>query len=104
MEWGSDVSSPIKCVELLSKDPRVNWNARNRNGETPVMVALKNEETEMLKILIKTPGVDLGDIIKVKEGNDLLKEMLKEADETKQRLLSSVPECPVSSELNSSNV
>jgi len=93
--WGCDVSSPIKSVELLSKDPRVNWNAKDRNGKTPVMIALRNEETEMLKILIKTPGVDLGDIIKVKEGNDLLKEMLKEADETKQRLLSSVPECPV---------
>ena len=92
-----------KCVKVLSRDPRVNWNAKDRNGETPIMIALKNEDTEILKILLKTPGVDLGDIIKVKEENDLLRKMLQKADETKERLLSSVPECPVSLELKSSN-
>ena len=33
-------ASPVKCVELLSKDPRINWNVRNDNGETPIMLAL----------------------------------------------------------------
>ena len=101
-------SSPVKCVELLSKDPRVNWSAKDGNGETPIMIALKNEDKEILKILFKTPGVDLGDIIKTDRGNDLLKEMLREADETKkrelvkeirERLASTLPECPVSLEL-----
>ena len=85
----------MKCVELLSKDPRVNWNIRNVDGDTPIMVALKNKEIEMVKILVRTPGVHLGDITKVKEGNDLLKEILQKAAEESRSLTSKVPECPV---------
>ena len=75
---------PVKCVELLSKDPRVNWNARNGNGETPIMLALKNKEREMVKILLNTPGVDFGDVTRTSEGQAILREMF-----------SKVPECPV---------
>ena len=42
-----------------------------------------------MKILLKTPGVDLGDITNTKAGIYLIKEM-ERAD-----LLSKVPECPV---------
>ena len=104
---------PVKCVELLSKDPRVNWNVRNRDGETPIMVALKNKEKEMVKILLRNPRVDRGDIMKTNEGNEILTEMLQgtdeesiakeiltdmllEADEKNRKLPSKVPECPVS--------
>ena len=59
----------------------MDWNIRDDNGDTPIMIALRNKEVEMVKILLKTPGVDLGDIIK---------EMVQRAD-----LLSKVPECPV---------
>ena len=86
---------PVKCVELLSKDSRVDWNIRNDEGETPIMVALKNKETEMVKILLRTPGVFLGDVAKTKEGDVLLKEILQEAEDQKKSLPSSVPECPV---------
>ena len=34
---------PVKCVESLIKDPRVDWNIKNKEGETPIMVALKNK-------------------------------------------------------------
>ena len=88
-------SSSLKCVELLSKDPRVNWNVRNDSGETPIMVALRNKETEMVKILLKTPGVSLADVTKSKEGEDLLKEVLQEAEEQRRNLTGTVPECPV---------
>ena len=87
---------PVKCVELLSKDPRVNWNIRNTDGDTPVMVALKNQEKEMVKILLKTPGVDLSDVTKSKEGQAILTEMLQEADKKNRKLPSKVPDCPVS--------
>ena len=69
---------PVKCVELLSKDPRVNWNVRNAKGETPIMLALKNKEREMVKILLKNPRVDRGEILKTKEGMEILTEMLQE--------------------------
>ena len=95
LRWGLSEGLPVKCVELLSKDPRVNWNIRNVDGDTPIMVALKNKEIEMVKILVRTPGVHLGDIIKVKEGNDLLKEILQKAAEESRSLTSKVPECPV---------
>ena len=87
---------PVKCVELLSKDPRVNWNIRNTDGDTPVMVALKNQEKEMVKILLKTPGVDLSDVTKSTEGQAILTEMLQEADKENRKLPSKVPDCPVS--------
>ena len=60
------------------------------------MIALKNKEMEMVKILLKTPGVDIRDIAKMREGNALLKEMLQKTEEENRRLPSKVPECPVS--------
>ena len=87
--------SPLKCVELLSKDPRVNWNVRNDLGETPIMVALKDKKMEMVKILLKTPGVSLADVTKSKEGENLLKEVFQEAEELRRNLSSTVPECLV---------
>ena len=87
---------PVKCVELLSKDSRVDWNVKNDRGETPIMVALKNKEKEMVKILLRTPGVFLGDFTKTKEGENLLKEILQEAEDQRRGLTSKVPDCPVS--------
>ena len=89
------LSSSLKCVELLSKDPRVNWNVRNDLGETPIMVALRFKEMEMVKILLKTPGVSLADVTKSKEGENLLKEVFQEAEELRRNLSSTVPECLV---------
>ena len=85
-------SFPVKCVELLRKDPRVNWNVRDENGETPIMIALKNKKKEMVKILLKNPKVDRRDHMKTNEGNDILTEMIQEADSPQQW----PPPCPVS--------
>ena len=50
-----------------------------------------------MKILLRTPGVFLGDVAKTKEGENLLKEILQEEAEDQRRgLTSKVPECPVS--------
>ena len=49
----------LRCVELLSQDRRVNWNIKNSDGDTPLMYCLKNNEMEMVRCLINTPGVDL---------------------------------------------
>ena len=71
----------------------MNWNVRNAKGETPIMLALKNKEREMVKILLKNPRVDRGEILKTKEGMEILTEMLQETDE--ENIASKVPECPV---------
>ena len=56
---GPESSDKIKCIEMLSKDTRVDWNNKNENGETPVVRILKENQVEIGKILLQTPGVDL---------------------------------------------
>ena len=48
-----------RCVEILSRDRRVDWNMKNSFGDTPVMFCLKNNKIEKARCLINTPGVDL---------------------------------------------
>ena len=43
----------LRCVELLSRDDRVNWNIKNRYGETPLMYCLKNNKSEMARIILE---------------------------------------------------
>ena len=52
-------ASAVRCVRLLSQQRRLNWNMKNREGETPVMYCLKNNKIEMARILLSTPGVNL---------------------------------------------
>ena len=59
----------VKCVEMLSKDTRVNWNNKNVNGETPVVSAVKENSIEIAKILLQVPSVDLE--ITCKDGSSL---------------------------------
>lgn len=59
------------------------------------MIALKNKEKEMVKILLKNPRVDRGEIMKTEEGNDILTEMIQEADQENRKLPSKIPDCPV---------
>ena len=51
-----------RCLELLSGDRRVDWNIKNRNGDTPVMFCLKNNKIEKARCLINTLGVDLNTV------------------------------------------
>merc|ERR1719342_1701149 len=48
-----------RCVEMLSRDRRVDWNIKNSAGDTPVMFCLKTNKIEKARCLINTPGVDL---------------------------------------------
>ena len=48
-----------RCLELLSRDKRVDWNRKNGDGDTPLIFCLKNNKIEMAHCLINTPGVDL---------------------------------------------
>ena len=50
---------PMRCVQLLSKEDRVDWNTRDEDGDTPLMYCLKARKIEMAKIILKNPQVDL---------------------------------------------
>jgi len=65
----------LLCLELLSRESRVNWNVRNGNGETPIMYTWKNRKSEMFKILAKIPTIDM--------------------DSFMQDSFNTAPECPV---------
>jgi len=48
-----------RCAELLSEDPRVDWNTRDAAGDTPLLVCLKKKKLDMARILLGNPRVDL---------------------------------------------
>ena len=70
----------IQCLELLSRDSRVNWNIRGPDGETPIMYAWKNRRREMFRILMNIPTIDR---------NTFMQETFNVIDGM------SAPECPV---------
>ena len=50
----------LKCVETLAAQERFDcWNVPDSDGDTPVMRALKEDETEIVDILLRCPRVDL---------------------------------------------
>ena len=54
------------------------WNVPDKNGDTPVMMALKSGKTDMMKILVGCPRVDL--TIRDKEGWTLLMRTIASKD------------------------
>ena len=53
----SDSDESVECVELLSRDHRVDWNRRNESGDTPLMYCIKNNKTEMVEIIGGITGI-----------------------------------------------
>ena len=53
----SDSDDSVECVELLSRDPRVDWSRRNGSGDTPLMFCIKNNKTEMVEIIGGISGI-----------------------------------------------
>ena len=50
----------LRCVQLLSRDKRVDLNIKDSlYGQTPITLAMKMGKTEMVKILLNNPRVDL---------------------------------------------
>ena len=37
----------LQCLELLANDPRVNWNIKNADGETPIMYTMRERKEEV---------------------------------------------------------
>ena len=60
-------SGVVRSVEILAEQEKFDcWNVPDGKGDTPVMIALKEGETEIVKILVGCPRVDL--TIRDKEG------------------------------------
>jgi len=54
----SEEENSVHCLEILCQDPRVNWNIKNLNDETPLMYTWKNRKEEMFKILKTVASID----------------------------------------------
>ena len=67
----------VRNVETLANQEKFDcWNVPDKNGDTPVMMALKSGKTDMMKILVGCPRVDL--TIRDKEGWTLLMRTIAE--------------------------
>ena len=57
----------VRNVETLANLEKFDcWNVPDENGDTPVMMALRSDKTDLVKILVGCPRVDL--TIRDKEG------------------------------------
>jgi len=55
VRWGD-----VKCVETLAAQESCDcWNVPDSNGDTPIMLALNEGKTEIVKILLRCPRVNL---------------------------------------------
>ena len=66
MEAGS-----VECVEVLAGEEGVEWNEKNLVGKTPLLTAMRENNTDMVKTLLKIPSVDIN--VKDRHGKCLLK-------------------------------
>ena len=48
-----------KCVELLTEVKGLDWNQRNMKGETPILIAMRENRTDIVKMMMKCPQVDV---------------------------------------------
>jgi len=50
----------VQCVKSLTTQESFDcWNVPDRHGDTPIMMALKRDKTEIVEILLRCPRVDL---------------------------------------------
>ena len=95
-------STAHQCVEVLAKHSKVDWNVRDHLGDTPIMHAFKQQKMEIVKVLLRTPGVDLSEIRR--QDFTMFQSFLFDAIQVHSNKLSDlrrkVPECPVSLKRN----
>ena len=49
-----------KCVEILTVQERCkSWNIPDKNGDTPILAAIKTNKMEIVRLLMNCPRVDL---------------------------------------------
>ena len=95
-------SNAAQCVEVLAKHTKVDWNVRDHLGDTPIMHAFKQQKMEIVRVLMKTPGVDLSEIRRqdFTMFQSFLFDAITEYSNKLSDLRRKVPECPVSVEID----
>jgi len=53
------VYSNVECVKILAELEQFNWNVVDMNGDSPLMMTLKKNATDMFDVLVNCPRVDL---------------------------------------------
>ena len=103
----SRADQAVEVVEILSRDERVSWEERDQQGDTPVISALRNKRTDMVRILLRNPRVDLSEMRSVARGEKtvegveageveaLLWEALLEVRTRLGQVEERLPRCPV---------
>ena len=74
----------LQCLELLANDIRVDWNAKDASGDTPIMYAVKKKSRDVFKILMKVPSIDITVLQDAKMDNDFLREAFKKNIQRKE--------------------
>ena len=50
-----------ECVRTLAETERVDWNKRNRSGQTPLywaLISVRQSQTEIVNIIASQPNID----------------------------------------------
>ena len=45
------ITGQFRCMKLLCKDERVDWNTRDEAGNTPLLFCLKGNQLEMARLV-----------------------------------------------------
>ena len=103
----SSASRAVEVVDILSRDERVDWEVRDQQGDTPILSALRKKRTDMVRILMRNPRIDLSEVREVARGartvegveagevETLLWETLVEVRTRLGQVEDSLPSCPV---------
>ena len=96
----SEAPGSIECLELLSRDTRVNWNITYRDNEdAPLLYVLKNRKSEMFKIMMTVPSIDFS--VLENHMDPFILDCLRQVPHLTSRV--ATPECPICYERFSRN-
>lgn len=78
----------LELIEMFDEDSRIDWNMLNLNGDTPIILAMKENKRDVVEALLKIKSVDKSKIPK------MLADFIKEVNNNKRKRKEE-PECPV---------
>ena len=73
---------------MLKDDPRMNWNVKDKDGKTPIQVAVDKELDDVVRALVMIEAVDNSMISQV-----LVRSIFENNNKRKRELTSECPVC-----------
>ena len=90
----------LKCLEVLSKEPKIQWNERKWDREKgwvensrPLEIAMRRGNQKIFNLMMTIPTVNKEDVFP--NLHPMLKNCIQEKEESKKRPRIPAPECPV---------